>query len=510
MADFSLSDIDSMIEEASQGYDFSNYFTGGGEPFDFGSFDLSALSFDDADNLIGSGDFDFGQLDPNAFSLDDIDNLINEASSGVDFSNYFTVGGEPFDLTKGADLGGLGLKATGRGQLSLVDPETGATGLTAEGFRNVQDLLGSGTAEEIARYTPGTADYSIRSGLETEGGQGLSADATRGMGLSSMGGAQGIGKYIPAEYGGSVLEDLIRQNPGQFGAIEDYLADEVFGGKGLQPFKGTGGTLSAAGFLQQSSKENPLGAKYATGMSSRLDRPSVSGQQASVAPGRTVIDNKDGTYDVVTENKDGSLTRKTVDQNGNTVSTGGKAGSGSGTKTGTGTGGQQKSDLSSLLPLLLMLLAMNRGGGGSSGASSAVIPALTATQRQTPYTQTQQAAGYRPGQGGITYFDPVQYSPRMAAGGGIASLDRGRLLDGPGDGVSDSIPAVIGGMAGGGQPARLARGEYVMDARTVAALGNGSTDAGAERLDEMRKKVLATDRKAKVGADSKAYKHLKV
>jgi hypothetical protein len=93
----------------------------------------------------------------------------------------------------------------------------------------------------------------------------------------------------------------------------------------------------------------------------------------------------------------------------------------------------------------------------------------------------------------------------MAAGGGIA-----RLLDGPGDGVSDSIPAVIDGdgMARGGQPAKLARGEYVIDARTVAALGNGSTDAGAERLDKMREDILRDDRKAGVGKDSKAYRHL--
>ena len=79
-----------------------------------------------------------------------------------------------------------------------------------------------------------------------------------------------------------------------------------------------------------------------------------------------------------------------------------------------------------------------------------------------------------------------------------------RLLQGRGDGVSDSIPAVIGT----NQPARLARGEYVVDARTVAELGNGSTDAGAERLDEMRKRVHQKRRKAGVGQDSKAYKTL--
>jgi hypothetical protein len=179
-------------------------------------------------------------------------------------------------------------------------------------------------------------------------------------------------------------------------------------------------------------------------------------------------------------------------------STGGKDGkSSSGDKTKTG-----ENSLGSLLPLLLALLAMNKGGG-KGGSQSTVIPGLTATQKQTPYTQQQQAPGYRPGQGGISYFAPTQYTPKMASGG-IA-----RLLDGPGDGVSDSIPAVIdGGMAGGGQPAKVARGEYIIDARTVAALGNGSTDAGAERLDKMRQNILRDDRKAGVGKDSKAYRHL--
>lgn len=77
----------------------------------------------------------------------------------------------------------------------------------------------------------------------------------------------------------------------------------------------------------------------------------------------------------------------------------------------------------------------------------------------------------------------------LMAGGGLADLggysDGGRLLKGPGDGMSDNIPAQIGSK----QPARLADGEFVVPADVVSHLGNGSTDAGAKRLYSMMDKV---------------------
>lgn len=83
--------------------------------------------------------------------------------------------------------------------------------------------------------------------------------------------------------------------------------------------------------------------------------------------------------------------------------------------------------------------------------------------------------------------------------------DGGRLLRGPGDGVSDDIPAMIGKK----QPARLANGEFVIPARIVSELGNGSTDAGAKRLYEMMARVQKVRRKTKnVAANTKAAKYL--
>jgi hypothetical protein len=100
-----------------------------------------------------------------------------------------------------------------------------------------------------------------------------------------------------------------------------------------------------------------------------------------------------------------------------------------------------------------------------------------------------------------------------SVGGGLGSLgsysDGGRLLRGPGDGVSDSIPATIGNKQ---QPARLADGEFVIPARIVSELGNGSTEAGAKKLYAMMDRVQRargkTTGKNKVAANSRADKYL--
>jgi hypothetical protein len=86
--------------------------------------------------------------------------------------------------------------------------------------------------------------------------------------------------------------------------------------------------------------------------------------------------------------------------------------------------------------------------------------------------------------------------------------DGGRLLKGPGDGVSDSIPATIGNK----QPARLADGEFVVPARIVSEIGNGSTEAGARKLYAMMDRVQQargkTVGKGKVAKNTRADKYL--
>jgi hypothetical protein len=101
---------------------------------------------------------------------------------------------------------------------------------------------------------------------------------------------------------------------------------------------------------------------------------------------------------------------------------------------------------------------------------------------------------------------------QMFAKGGMSHLgdysDGGRLLKGPGDGVSDSIPATIANK----RPARLADGEFVVPARIVSELGNGSTEAGARKLyammDRVQKARGKTTGKNRVAVNSRAEKLL--
>jgi len=132
-------------------------------------------------------------------------------------------------------------------------------------------------------------------------------------------------------------------------------------------------------------------------------------------------------------------------------------------------------------------------------------------------TSPGPSQGDTPADGGGGDFSDTS---NMAAKGGLMALaqggishlgdysDGGRLLRGPGDGISDSIPAMIGKK----QPARLADGEFVVPARIVSELGNGSTEAGARKLyammDRVQKARKKTVGKGKVAANSRSAKYL--
>ena len=145
-------------------------------------------------------------------------------------------------------------------------------------------------------------------------------------------------------------------------------------------------------------------------------------------------------------------------------------------------------------------------------AEQGQMPKYQFNQGTQQYSMANQPTMGTPSLGAYR-FDPntdrYETNPQSMAAGGMTSLggysDGGRMLKGPGDGMSDDIPGVIGNK----QPARLADGEFVVPADVVSHLGNGSTDAGAKRLyammDQVRKARTGTK---KQGKQIKAQKYL--
>jgi len=124
---------------------------------------------------------------------------------------------------------------------------------------------------------------------------------------------------------------------------------------------------------------------------------------------------------------------------------------------------------------------------------------------QAAQNAQQAPMGMQP-MGMMPQMPPMAPMPQMSQGmppagmkrGGLPALSnvpitQGRLnfrqgaaVHGPGDGQSDDIPAM------------LADGEYVIDADTVAQIGNGSTKAGAQALDKFRENIRMHKRSAPV------------
>ena len=92
---------------------------------------------------------------------------------------------------------------------------------------------------------------------------------------------------------------------------------------------------------------------------------------------------------------------------------------------------------------------------------------------------------------GVAASKVIETLPPKYAHGGITALAQGRYLNGASDGMADKIPARIDDK----QEARLSHGEFVIPADVVSHLGNGNSEAGAQRLYDMMDRI----RKARTG-----------
>jgi len=146
--------------------------------------------------------------------------------------------------------------------------------------------------------------------------------------------------------------------------------------------------------------------------------------------------------------------------------------------------------------------SLSGNAGTQTPASSQDINKLLSMYNQYNPQPTQEPV--QAADGGMMSLYEENTPVEMYAQGGISTLGSythaagGRMLKGPGDGMSDDIPASIAGK----QPARLATDEFVIPADVVSHLGNGSSDAGAKVLYDMMAKV----RKARTGNSKQGKK----
>jgi hypothetical protein len=510
--------------------DYTDQFDleGGGSNFDlsniFDQFDLGGVG--------PSFDTEFGLQGLNLDSLQQaIDtNSLNDLLAGLNLDSIGTNSGAASSMGMDKDLlAQLGLSDLGGSNASSgngmatnysVSP-TSAPSLTKT-LANLAkaDLpVEAGNATTTADSTQAIIDALAKDStdtLKTSGGIGINpAKAFDSWNnLESMGGGTGLKN--------DTMPNQTSMNGGQ-GAT----------------FNMPGGTMTASGFV-------PTGSQVALGdPNSFINNPNNTGQSAITSANNVATNTGKGpgtAANVTTTPGETKVVPKTTLDTTNPITKIVQALTGGGAKPG-------ESGMNPMMMMLMLYLLSQSGKSGGSGIQS-TIPALKASRSQLPYSsqarpgaggqtyftpttytekaeggivgyaggglpqlqntrvQTPYVAPIRPGMGSRAYFTPTTYTAKMAAGG-ISTLgsysDGGRLLKGPGDGVSDSIPATIAG----NQKAALADGEFVVPARIVSELGNGSTEAGARKLYAMMDRVQNARRKTKnVAADTHAAKHL--
>lgn len=172
---------------------------------------------------------------------------------------------------------------------------------------------------------------------------------------------------------------------------------------------------------------------------------------------------------------------------------------------GGGGGGNGRNASGGISPLALGIGALNAFGTGSRKPDYSTTPgpgSTAATQgplfnatlpASSNYINRQASQNYQPaggdwykygefGGGQPQFFAGNQVTiPGMAHGGALTDYAGGGEGRGPvkgaGDGLSDSVPA------------RLSEGEYVLTASDVSRIGQGSTEAGVKKLDQMRSQI---------------------
>ncbi len=386
---------------------------------------------------------------------------------------------------------GLGLGKTGQAVLGsgLVGGAAGAA--TGQGFlRGVgQGVLG-GAVGELAGVAAGPTAF--QQGVSAAGrtfGQGLTAGydpktAAISGGLSGL--ATGLTYKSPAVRPSDAVVDNMQG--GQSGRLPEKVSDSLQPRGDAQTVRLPDGTMAPVPGSTGVGIDGRPGAYQLNTTTGKIELvPQPGSYQVNPQTGTVEWTVKQpGLWDRLTGNT--GIPATTTEQQGQA---GAQSSSGMGTLDKLALGATALQALTSAPPAVQEAVASLSPEQQEYFNRPSVTWDWTKLQRDATANNlslSQYMARYWPQISGGAYNVESQVVPAtapppgMAQGGALSAV--ARFARGAGTGRSDEIDA------------KLSDGEYVMDAETVAMLGDGSSKAGAQRLDQMRKQIRSHKGKA--------------
>jgi hypothetical protein len=410
-------------------------------------------------------------------------------------AGFGAAGGTAAGGASGATAGGAGGAAAG-GAGGAAAGGAGSSILASSANPAIYSSLGTGTGAtfgSLAAPTAGTTFGSLAAptagttfGSLSAGGAGAVGGSAAGGAGGALGGSLGVAGYTPGMYasGAATMPGGVASLPGNFTGMAPALSNTRLGV--------IGGTSLLGGLMQ--AERDKFGVPGEEDYVSTFDPSKFRRSEPTYAP-ESVYRPEYRDYTTAAEGgimrlANGGPVERMSQMNTAMNPQGGLYPMGMIDKTQYATPTQRpvSAEMVSEVPAYERSSPMLMAEGGIAGIlENAKAQGLTLDAYQNIYGRGNS----------IIEMEKALKEGKMVnmADGGISSLggysDGGRMLKGPGDGMSDSIPGVIANK----QPARLADGEFVVPADVVSHLGNGSTDAGAKQLYKMMDKV----RKARTG-----------
>lgn len=481
-------------------------FTPSGEGLDLGaSFELPAIdssaaaagganvpggAFTPSGEGIGMGaNFDIPAIDPTAAAADPLGEFINQLPSMADDVVVPPVAPTPGPLNQlsleppAADYS-FGIKPPAQGQ--------GGFGIQQPSAPYIDSMGGTGLTSEVAglpefRYSMDSLDPSIRGTTDSWFGKGIDVygNATPSGTVGEFGFTQAPQALPPALPGTAPLPKTLTDKLKSFEFSDINSGDmKSLAGKAVDyaidnPLTTLAGITLAAGALSQGGSGYEPPDTSSSTQDPNFNRPmdlyNYLRSQQNYGDDIYRYGQKGGEHQFFTPAKFELIPKA--------AATGGLIQMKQAFQAGGRAAPMNPRMMQTGMPSGGMGRGMPMRGGLSQGMQTGNMPPAGGGDQRNMMPQSMMPQGMPQGRP-----QPVNRNPRtsyyqygtpptgMAAGGAL-NMVRSYNTGGGADGRSDDVDAV------------LSDGEYVFDAETVALLGNGSSEAGASRLEQMREQI---------------------